>query len=186
VSSLEKLPEKPLKDMTVEELLNKLGTGPNQTEAFDMFILKFQAMCPQIDKYCMMYRGYGLQDGLMLNFTPLPTPDLVVVPLGPAIMAQLNAKGVLVSDVKGDMMKSNLMQYDIVTAVGDTEVADTGGFYKALAACPPDKEVELKIIRGGKAMSIKGLIAKILEPKPPIPPEPINPPPPPPPPPDNP
>jgi len=80
------------------------------------------------------------------------------------------------------MSKSNLQKYDIVTAVNGIDVADTGGFYKALAACPPDKEVELKIIRGGKPMIIGGILAALMAPKPPVPLEPINPPPPPPPP----
>jgi len=174
--------EKPLKDMTIEELLTKLETGPNQTEAFDMFLNKFGPMCPQIDKLLITYRGYGLQDGLLLNFEPLPTPGLVIVPLGPAIMSHLNIKGVLVEGMTADMSKSNLQKYDIVTAVNGTDVADTGGFYKALAACPPDKEVELKIIRGGKPMIIGGILAALMAPKPPVPLEPINPPPPPPPP----
>jgi hypothetical protein len=174
--------EKPLKDMTIEELLTKLETGPNQTEAFDMFLNKFGPMCPHIDKLLITYRGYGLQDGLLLNFEPLPTPGLVIVPLGPAIMSHLNIKGVLVEGMTADMSKSNLQKYDIVTAVNGIDVADTGGFYKALAACPPDKEVELKIIRGGKPMIIGGILAALMAPKPPVPLEPINPPPPPPPP----
>jgi len=168
--------EKPLKDMTIEELLTKLETGPNQTEAFDMFLTKFQAMLPQIDKYCMSYRGYTLEDGLLLNFEPLPTPGLVIVPLGPAIMSHLNIKGVLVEDMTADMSKSNLQKYDVVTAVNGTDVADTGGFYKALATCPPDKEVELKIIRGGQPMIIRGILAALMSPQPPVPPEPIKPP----------
>jgi hypothetical protein len=155
--STEKPTLKTLKDMTVEELLNRLGTGPpDQTEAFDMFLMKFKPLCPQIDKYCISYRGYGFQEGLMLNFEPLPYPGLVVVPLGPAIMAQMGLKGgVLVQDISGDMLKLGLEKYDIVTGLNGAEVADTGGFYKILSNCPTDKEVQFDIIRGGKPLPLK-------------------------------
>jgi len=143
-------PEKPLKDMTIEELLAKLETGPDQTDAFEMFLTKFQAMLPQINHYCMTYRGYNLENGLLLNFEPLPYPNIVVVPLGPAIMAQLGLTGgVIIMDIKGENT-SGLEKYDIITAVNGTDVADIGGFYKILGSCPPDKETDFSIIRGGK------------------------------------
>jgi hypothetical protein len=156
--------EKPLKDMTIEELLTKLETGPNQTEAFDMFMTKFTPLVPQIDKVMVQYMHYGLQDGLLLNFAPMVRPDILVVPLGPAIMSQLNAKGIIVHGVTGDMSKS-LQQYDIITSVAGAEIADTGAFYKALSTCPPDKPVEFKIIRGGKSLTLSFVV-----PPPPPPP----------------
>jgi hypothetical protein len=183
------LPKSIEKPMGIEELLAACEAN-NDTKAFDAFLANFNPLIGRINKVFITYRGYTLMDGLMLDCKPLVRPDLVVVPLGPAIMAQLGLKGgVLIDDIKGDMLKSNLLKYDIITAVNGAEVADTGGFYKALAACPPDKEAEFKIIRNGKATSIRGIIAAILAPKPPVPPEPLEPPnlpPPPPPPPDKP
>jgi hypothetical protein len=156
--------EKPLKDMTIEELLTKLETGPNQTEAFDMFMTKFAPLVPQIDKVMVQYMHYGLQDGLVLNFAPMVRPDILVVPLGPAIMAQMGLKGgVLIDAISGDMTKSTLLQYDIVVSVGGTAITDIASFYKALATCPPDEPTEFQIIRSGKAMPLKGIV-------PPVPP----------------
>jgi len=137
--------------MTIEELLTKLETGPDQTEAFDMFLTKFQAMLPQIDKYCMIYRGYNLENGLLLNFEPLPYPNIVVVPLGPAIMAQLGLTGgVIIMDIKGEN-QSGLEKYDIITSVGGDKITDVDSFYKSITTYGgSEKETEFGIIRGGK------------------------------------
>ena len=146
--------EKPLRDLTIEELLSRLQTsGPNQTEAFDAFVTKFMALYPQMDKLCITYRGYGFQEGLMLNFAPPARPDLVVVPLGPAIMSQLDLKGgVIVYNVKGDMKSvSGLQENDIVYSVNGTDITHVASFNKALGKCRPDETCTFKILRGGKS-----------------------------------
>jgi len=146
-------PEKPLKEMTIEELLTKIESGPDQTEAFDMFLSKFTPMVPRIDKAMITYRGYGLADGMLLNFEPLPYPGLVVVPLGPAIMAQLGLTGgVTISSITPEgAQSSGLAQYDIITSVGGAKITDVASFYKAITAnSGSEKETEFGIIRAGK------------------------------------
>jgi hypothetical protein len=150
--------EKPLRDLSLEELLNRLETGgPNQTEAFDMFINRLGPFCTRADHICITYRGYGFQEGLSLNFAPPAREDLVVVPLGPAIMSQLDLKGgVIVYNVKGDMKSvSGLHEDDIVYSVNGTEITHVASFNKALSSCEPDKMCTFTILRGGKSQDLK-------------------------------
>jgi hypothetical protein len=149
--------EKPLRDMSLEELLTRLETGgPNQTEAFDMFINRLGPFCTHADHICITYRGYGFQEGLSLNFAPPARSDLVVVPLGPAIMAQIDLKGgVIVYSVTGEMGRSGLHEYDIVHSINGTEITHVASFNKALSSCQPDKMCTFTILRGGKSQDLK-------------------------------
>jgi len=158
--------EKPLNEMTIEELLILLEKGDgNQTEAFDMFINRLKPLAPRINRVMITYRGYGLEDGLILKFQPLNRSDLLVVPLGPAIMSQMGVKGVIVHGTEGGMAQSGLKMYDIITAVNGTAITNVENFNKALSACPPDSESEFKIIRGGEEKTLKFVV-----PPPPPPP----------------
>jgi hypothetical protein len=145
------------KPMSIEDLLTACEAG-NKPEAFDMFLKHFTPMIGRLDKVFITYRGYDLATALKLECKPLLNPDLVVVPLGPAIMAQLGIKGgVLVEDVKGDMLKAGLQKYDVITSVAGTECPGFGAFEKLCNdnATKEGKEVEFGVIRATKPMTVK-------------------------------
>jgi serine protease Do len=103
----------------------------------------------QLEKNGTVHRGY-----LGVHIQSLSNPDLA------ARLGAPKEGGVLVSEVeaKSPGEKAGLKEGDVITAVNGEKVHDGQELRKEIASLAPGKQVELSVIRDGKAETLKATI----------------------------
>src|SRR5262249_31998353 len=96
-----------------------------------------------------VHRGY-----LGVHIQSLSNPDLA------ARLGAPEEGGVLVTDVEKDApaAKAGLKEGDVITAVNGQKVHDGLELKKVVASVAPGKEVELSVVRDGKAETLKAKV----------------------------